>query len=48
VREALVERGLDGTAITAEGFGEQQPVLIAGVEDKLASRRVEFRIQTTP
>lgn len=48
VREALVERGLDAAAITAEGFGEQQPVLIAGVEDKLASRRVEFRIQTTP
>ncbi len=46
VRTALVERGLDAAAITAEGFGEQQPVVIAGVEDKLASRRVEFRIQT--
>ncbi len=48
VREALVERGLDAAAVTAEGFGEQQPVVVAGVEDKLASRRVEFRIQTTP
>lgn len=47
VREALVERGLDVAAVTAEGFGEQQPVVVAGVEDKLASRRVEFRIQTT-
>jgi OOP family OmpA-OmpF porin len=48
VGEALVERGLDADAISAEGFGEQQPVLVDGVEDKLASRRVEFRIQTTP
>lgn len=48
VRDALVERGLDAAAVTAEGFGEQQPVVVDGVEDKLASRRVEFRIQTTP
>lgn len=47
VRLALIERGLDGSTISAQGFGSERPVLVAGVEDKDASRRVEFRIETT-
>lgn len=46
VRAALIERGLDAASLIAEGFGSQQPVLVNGVEDKDASRRVEFRIST--
>lgn len=42
---ALVERGVAAGALTAEGFGEIRPVLVDGVEDKDASRRVEFRIE---
>lgn len=44
VRQALVDRGLDPTAIVAEGFGSTKPILVDGVEDKDASRRVEFRV----
>jgi OOP family OmpA-OmpF porin len=47
VLAALVARGLVETSLTAEGFGETQPVLVGGVEDKDASRRVEFRIEAT-
>jgi OOP family OmpA-OmpF porin len=47
VRAALVERGLDPDAVTAVGFGSEQPVLVDGVEDKAASRRVEFRVVAT-
>ena len=47
VLDALVARGLDATSLTAEGFGETQPVLVGGVEDKDASRRVEFRIEAS-
>ena len=47
VRAALAERGVGAATITAEGFGEDRPVLVNGVEDKDASRRVEFRIETT-
>ncbi len=47
VREALVGRGLDDASLTAEGFGSQRPVLVDGVEDKAASRRVEFRVVQT-
>lgn len=46
VLDALVERGVDPATLTAEGFGSEQPVLIDGVEDKTASRRVEFRVVT--
>ena len=45
VLAALVERGVDGASVTAEGFGEQQPVLVGGIEDKPSSRRVAFRIE---
>lgn len=45
VRDALVERGLDEAAVTADGFGSSRPILgDDGVEDKAASRRVEFRV----
>ena len=47
VLDALVARGLDAASLTAEGFGETQPVLVSGVEDKDASRRVEFRIEAS-
>jgi OOP family OmpA-OmpF porin len=44
VRDALVQRGLPQASIEAEGFGSQRPILVGGVEDKDASRRVEFRV----
>jgi OOP family OmpA-OmpF porin len=48
VSDALVERGIAEASITAQGFGSEQPVLVDGDEDKNASRRVEFRVVTTP
>lgn len=47
VRAALIERGLSPDAVSAVGFGSEQPVLVDGVEDKNASRRVEFRVEAT-
>ncbi len=44
VAESLVGRGIAAGSITSTGFGSEQPVLVDGVEDKAASRRVEFRI----
>ena len=44
VRQALIERGIPESAITAQGFGSERPVLVGGVEDKAASRRVEFQV----
>ena len=42
----LVSNGLDAERFTAVGFGEAQPVLdAAGVEDKEASRRIEFNVR---
>ena len=48
VRDALIARGLDEATLTAEGFGSERPILVDGVEDKAASRRVEFRVVTEP
>jgi outer membrane protein OmpA-like peptidoglycan-associated protein/uncharacterized surface protein with fasciclin (FAS1) repeats len=45
VSDALADRGLAEGAVTWEGFGDQQPVVVDGVEDKAASRRVEFRVE---
>ena len=45
VQVALLERGLAG--VEAVGFGSERPVVVGGVEDKAASRRVEFRVTTT-
>lgn len=47
VKQALVERGLPDEAIAFDGFGSEQPVLVDGVEDKDASRRVEFRVEAS-
>jgi len=47
VRQALIDRGILADSITAVGFGSEQPVLVDGVEDKAASRRVEFRVVAT-
>ena len=47
VRQALIDRGIPESSITAIGFGSDQPVLVDGVEDKPASRRVEFRVEAT-
>ncbi|MGA1052054.1 MAG: fasciclin domain-containing protein [Ilumatobacteraceae bacterium] len=44
VRDVLVELGVDPDSIDAQGFGSERPVIVDGVEDKLASRRVEFRV----
>ncbi len=45
VLEALVDRGVPEDALRAAGFGGSQPILDAdGVEDKAASRRVEFLV----
>lgn len=49
VRVALVERGLPADALTTIGFGGTEPILdVAGVEDKAASRRVEFVVTVQP
>ena len=48
VRAALIERGLSPDAVEAVGFGSERPIVVNGVEDKAASRRVEFRVVTTP
>ena len=45
VREFLIEQGIDGSRLVARGFGESEPILIDGVEDKNASRRIEFTLQ---
>lgn len=42
---ALVEREVDADLLVAEGLGSAEPVLVEGVEDKEASRRVEFRVE---
>ena len=42
VRTFLAENGLDAERFTTEGFGETMPILVDGVEDKPASRRIEF------
>jgi len=42
VRQYLIDQGISGDRLEAQGFGESQPILIDGVEDKVASRRIEF------
>jgi len=44
VVDALVERGLPADALSSEGRGQTEPILVDGVEDKAASRRVEFAV----
>jgi len=45
VRDYLIQQGIDGSRLVARGFGEAQPILIDGIEDKNASRRIEFTLQ---
>lgn len=45
VRDFLISQGVDGSRLTAEGFGETQPIIVDGVEDKVASRRIELNIR---
>lgn len=42
VKQFLVGNGVDGERLTTLGFGETKPIVIDGVEDKAASRRIEF------
>jgi outer membrane protein OmpA-like peptidoglycan-associated protein/uncharacterized surface protein with fasciclin (FAS1) repeats len=42
---ALVVQGLAVESLSSEGRGGTEPVLVDGVEDKAASRRVEFVVQ---
>jgi len=41
----LVDNGIDEGRLTAIGFGETNPILVDGVEDKAASRRIEFVVR---
>jgi len=45
VRAFLIEQGIDAGRLEAKGFGETQPVIVDGAEDKDASRRIEFILQ---
>lgn len=45
VLQELAGRGLDPGSLESEGFGSERPILVDGVEDKDASRRVEFRVE---
>lgn len=45
VKQFLVDNGVDEGRLTTLGFGETQPILVDGVEDKAASRRIEFNVR---
>lgn len=45
VEDELVRRGVPAEDLTAAGFGETMPVLVDGVEDAAASRRVEVAVR---
>lgn len=45
VRDFLVQRGIATERLVAQGFGESQPIIVNGVEDKEASRRIEFIVR---
>ena len=42
VVDYLVSQGVDAGRLEAQGFGETQPIIVDGVEDKVASRRIEI------
>lgn len=47
VRDALIAAGLDADGLTSNGFGGTRTIVdAAGVEDKAASRRVDFVVTT--
>jgi len=45
VKAYLVANGVEEGRLTTQGFGESQPILVDGVEDKEASRRIEFVVR---
>ena len=45
VRDVLITNGIDPDRLEAVGFGETRPIVVDGVEDKNASRRIEFVLQ---
>ena len=44
----LVARGVPAADLTAVGLGSTRPRVVGGVEDKDASRRIEFRVTVEP
>ena len=42
VLDYLVSQGIDAGRLEAQGFGESQPIIVDGAEDKEASRRIEI------
>lgn len=44
VASELIARGVPAENITSVGYGEEQPIVVDGVEDKAASRRVMFQL----
>ncbi|MFT7476337.1 MAG: outer membrane protein OmpA-like peptidoglycan-associated protein [Verrucomicrobiales bacterium] len=44
VRAFLISQGIDGARLQSQGFGETQPVLVDGLEDKNRSRRIKFTL----
>ena len=42
VRQFLISNEIEGSRLEAIGFGDAQPILVNGVEDKVASRRIEI------
>jgi OOP family OmpA-OmpF porin len=44
---SLAARGVPASDLTAVGLGSTRPIIVGGVEDKDASRRIEFRVTTT-
>ena len=44
---SLASRGVPASDLTSVGLGSTRPILVGDVEDKDASRRIEFRVTTT-
>ena len=47
VLSSVASRGVPASDLTSVGLGSTRPVIVGGVEDKDASRRIEFRVTTT-
>lgn len=45
VKQFMVDNGIAGDRLEAAGFGETQPILVDGVENQAASRRIEFVVR---
>lgn len=43
----LATRGVPADDLTSVGLGSTRPIVVGGVEDKAASRRIEFSVTTT-